>query len=108
MRAPAEAARYGTSVAQSEALLPLDRVPTPNCHTINALAAFLGVPPGKTAKALMYVKSSDRRFVMVIVGGDRQVSEQKLRDLVGLLEPAGPEDMSNGGRRGRVCLARGT
>ncbi len=95
--APVEVARCGQSVAPAEALLPLERVATPNCHTIKALAAFLGIPPAKTAKALMYVRSGDRRFVMVVIRGDRQVSSQKLLDLVGSLEPASPEDMGRAG-----------
>ncbi len=38
-----------------KAPLPVEKVATPNCKTIAELAAFLGVPESRTAKAVFYV-----------------------------------------------------
>jgi len=41
------------------------------------------VPPEKTAKALMFVRKTDEKFVFVVVRGDMTMSEAKLAALVG-------------------------
>jgi prolyl-tRNA synthetase len=68
--------------------LPREQVYTPGCHTIAEVAAFLGVPESRTAKAVFLV--SDDRFFFVIVRGDMDVDEDKLAQLVGVrdLRPA--------------------
>src|SRR6266508_5590775 len=49
-----ELARFAKPVGAShDSPLPLEKVLTPDCHTIEALANFLVVPKEKTAKALM-------------------------------------------------------
>ena len=45
----------------------------------------------------MFVTPSDHDFVFVVIRGDKQVSERKLRDLMGPLEPAGPREIANAG-----------
>jgi prolyl-tRNA synthetase len=77
--------------------LPLEKVPTPDCHTIEALAHFLGVPKEKTAKALMYTRPSDNRFIFVVVRGDMQLSEAKLKKLVGDARAATVEEIERSG-----------
>lgn len=62
----------------------LEKILTPECPTIESLAAFLEMPPQKTAKALMFVrKSDDQQFVFVVIRGDMTMSEAKLTALVG-------------------------
>jgi prolyl-tRNA synthetase len=75
-------ARFRKSARSDETPLPLEKVQTPECSTIDALAQYLGVPKEKTAKALMYTRS-DGKFVFVVVRGDMQASEKKLRQQVG-------------------------
>jgi prolyl-tRNA synthetase len=64
--------------------LPLEKVATPDCKTIDDLAAFLSIPTQKTAKAVFLVativqgKERTERFVFVIVRGDMEVNETKL------------------------------
>src|SRR6185503_9895890 len=58
-----ELARFAKTPLPKENELPLEKVLTPDCHTIEALANFLGVPKEKTAKALMYTRLSDNRFI---------------------------------------------
>ena len=77
--------------------LPLEKVLTPDCHTIEALANFLGVPKEKTAKALMYTRVADGKFVFVVVRGDMQLSEAKLKALVGDVRAATAEEIIRGG-----------
>lgn len=76
-------ARFAKMEGEPEPLLPMQRVPTPESNTIEALARYLEVPKAKTAKALMYTRTGDARFVLVVIRGDLQLSEHKLKDLVG-------------------------
>ncbi len=74
--------------------LPLEKISTPECHTIQALATFLGIPEAKTAKALMYTRPSDGKFVFVVVRGDMQLSEAKLKGQVGEVRAATAEEIA--------------
>ncbi len=79
--APAKKSVFSTEAPA--ALAALEKVLTPDCPTIESLAAFLGVPQQKTAKALMFMRKSDEQFVFVVVRGDMTMSEAKLGALVG-------------------------
>ncbi|MCS7206322.1 MAG: proline--tRNA ligase [Dehalococcoidia bacterium] len=57
--------------------LPLQEVHTPNIKTIDALAAYLGIPTHQTLKAVFY--HADGRIVFVVIRGDLQVNEVKLK-----------------------------
>lgn len=93
-----EFARFAKSPAgQDEPLLPLERVETPNCNTIESLANFLGIPREKTAKALMYTRVGDGRFVFVALRGDMQLSEAKLKAQVGEVRLAKEEEILSAG-----------
>jgi prolyl-tRNA synthetase len=81
-----------TVFAADEAPAPTEKVLTPDCPTIESLAAFLGLSPQKTAKALMLVRTSRTPkspdfgapdFVFVVIRGDQTLSEAKLAALVG-------------------------
>lgn len=67
----------------TEAPMLMQQVATPNASSIDALAAFLGIAREQTAKALMYTRPADGRFVFIIVRGDMQLSEAKLRQRIG-------------------------
>ncbi len=77
--------------------LPLEKIPTPDCNTIELLANFLGIPKEQTAKALMYTRVNDGKFVFVVVRGDMQVSEAKLKSQVGDIRTATGEEMASAG-----------
>jgi len=66
----------------AEDLLPVEEVATPGTTTIDSLAAFLGVPSSRTAKATFFV-TGDGRFVVAIVRGDHDVNETKLVNAIG-------------------------
>lgn len=61
---------------------PLTEVHTPGTTSIAALAAFLDVPESQTLKAVFYAAGDD--LVVVGIRGDLEVSEVKLRNLLGL------------------------
>ena len=78
-----------------EDALPLEEVHTPDATTIDALAAFLGVPTSRTAKAVFMV-TGDGRFIVAVVRGDYDLNETKLVNALkatGGLRPAQVEEI---------------
>jgi prolyl-tRNA synthetase len=55
------------------------------------------MPKEKTAKALMYTRLADNRFIFVVVRGDMQLSEEKLKKQVGDIRPATAEEIERSG-----------
>lgn len=92
-----EAAVFAKTALSGEEPLPLEKVSTPECHTIQALAAFLDIPETKTAKALMYTRPADGKLVFVVVRGDMQLSEAKLKKQVGEVRLATAEEIAASG-----------
>jgi prolyl-tRNA synthetase len=92
-----ELAQFSKKSLPKEDELPLEKVLTPECHTIEALAEFLSIPKQKTAKALMYTRSADHRFIFVVIRGDMQLSEAKLKQYVGDVRPATAEEIERAG-----------
>jgi prolyl-tRNA synthetase len=84
---------------------PLDKVPTPEVKTIEALAEFLQIPKSKTAKAVFLVASIPEgleitnRFVFAVVRGDLEVNETKLSHAVNAreLRPAREDEITAAG-----------
>ncbi|MBI1855970.1 MAG: hypothetical protein HYR93_08930, partial [Chloroflexi bacterium] len=72
-----EAARFQKIPFPAEPKLPLEKILTPECSTIESLANFLNLPKEKTAKALMFTRLLDNKFIFVVVRGDMQMSEAK-------------------------------
>lgn len=90
-----QVAHVGKPEAEPEDALPMADVETPDATTIEALAAFLGVPRSRTAKAAFFM-TGDGRFVVAIVRGDFDVEETKLGNAVkavGGLRPATIEEI---------------
>jgi prolyl-tRNA synthetase len=92
-----ELAEFKKAPFSMEDDLPIEKVLTPDCHTIEALADFLGMPKEKTAKALMYTRPGDNRFIFVVVRGDMQLSEAKLKKQVGDFRPATVDEIERSG-----------
>ena len=57
---------------------PIERVDTPGQRTIAELAAFLGIEPRQTAKAVFYL--ADDKPVLVAIRGDLDVNETKVQN----------------------------
>ena len=64
------------------------RVETPNCKSIDEVAAFLNVPEEQTIKTLLFI-ADDEPVVALLVGND-QVNDVKLKNYLAadFLEPA--------------------
>ena len=92
-----EFARFQKFPLPEEEEIPLEKILTPDCYTIEALANFLNIPKEKTAKALMYTRAADNGFVFVVVRGDMQISDAKLKQLVGDIRPATSEEIDRSG-----------
>lgn len=58
--------------------LPLEEIATTKQKTIEEVANFLGVPQEQTLKAVFYI--ADREFVFVVIRGDLEVNETKLKN----------------------------
>lgn len=92
-----ELAQFKKTAMPREAERPLEKIPTPDCNTIEALANLLNIPKEKTAKALMYLRKADNQFVFAAVRGDMQLSEAKLEKLIGGVKIADEESISKSG-----------
>ncbi|MDI9570255.1 MAG: proline--tRNA ligase [Pseudomonadota bacterium] len=76
----AEVARPEAPATQGP-LLPLQEVYTPEVRTIEEVCAFLDVVPERVVKTLIF--SADEVPVAVLVRGDEEVNEIKVRNLLG-------------------------
>jgi prolyl-tRNA synthetase len=92
-----EHAQFQKNPLPQEKELLLEKVLTPECPTIEALANFLSIPKEKTAKALMYTRVADGRFIFVVIRGDMQLSETKLKANVGNIRAATTEEIIGAG-----------
>ncbi len=79
--ADASAARFHRPAAVEEVPLPLEPVATPDTRSIAALAALLGIPEARTAKAV-FLTAGEERLIFAVVRGDREVNEAALRRLL--------------------------
>ncbi len=92
-----ELARFAKTALPQEDERPLEKILTPDCHTIEALVNFLDIPKEKTAKALMYTRVADNQFIFVVVRGDMQLSEAKLKEKIGDVRQATAEEITRAG-----------
>ena len=68
----------GSSKGEAKNLLPLEEIATPETKTIEEVADFIGVPANQTLKAVFYFAGGE--FIFVIIRGDLEVNETKLRN----------------------------
>jgi len=92
-----ELAQFKKMPFRQENQLPLKKISTPDCSTIESLANFLNIPKEKTAKALMYTRTSDNQFIFIVVRGDMALSEAKLKNVIGDIRMATAEEITNAG-----------
>ena len=71
--------------AAAEEALPLEKVETPDAHTIAMLAEYLRIPVEKTIKAVAYQTEEDV-LILAFLRGDHEVNEVKLANAVGAQE----------------------
>lgn len=77
----------------NEKPLPFEEVATPNAKTIQEVSDFLHLPSSKFVKTLIY--KIDDKFYALLLRGDWEVNETKVKKLLGALEIelATPEDV---------------
>lgn len=100
-------AKFQKKALPKDTLQPVEKVATPDCKTIEALANFLGVKQEQTAKAVFMiasVKSTEKKeyqdkFIFAIVRGDMEVNETKLANAINArsLRPATEEEIRSVG-----------
>ncbi|MEE9277672.1 MAG: proline--tRNA ligase, partial [Dehalococcoidia bacterium] len=76
-----ERAEFHRGAPASEQPQPLEEVDTPGVTTIPALAAFLDIPPAKTAKAAFFL--ADSQPIFALIRGDLEINEVKLMNTLG-------------------------
>lgn len=62
----------------------IEEIDTPEVRTVEELAVFFQTTPDRFIKTLIY--TGDGRPVMVLIRGDREVNESKLRRFLGVVE----------------------
>jgi len=92
-----ELAAFRKPVPVTEEPRPLEKVSTPDCNTIESLANFLGISKEKTAKAMLFTRAADGKFVFVVMRGDMTLSEAKLANAIGEVRLATLEEIDNSG-----------
>jgi len=65
---------------EEEHALPLEEISTPDIKKINEVADFIGIPAWRTLKTIFY--STGDEFVFVVIRGDLEINEIKLRNLL--------------------------
>jgi prolyl-tRNA synthetase len=71
-------------------MLALTRVETPGKRKVEAVCEFLNIGPAELVKTMVYI--ADGQPVAVLVRGDRDVQEVKLKNLLGVADVALAED----------------
>jgi prolyl-tRNA synthetase len=92
-----ELAHFQKTPLPAEEPLPTEKVLTPDCHTIESLAAYLNIPKEKTAKAMMFTRVPSGKFVFVVIRGDMTLSEAKLQNAIGDVKLASAEAIERSG-----------
>lgn len=67
--------------AAAEEMEAVEKVLTPDCRTIDDVAAFLGMDSTKTMKALFFM--ADETPVLIFIRGDRRLNEVKVQNYLG-------------------------
>lgn len=70
-----------TYVKTGEALKEMEKISTPNQKTIESVSEFLQLPVEKCFKSMLF--KVDEKFVVVLVRGDHEVNDIKLKNLFG-------------------------
>ncbi len=88
-----EKAEFDKTLNPAEHPAAIEKFATPGIKTIEALASAESVPESKTAKAVFY--TIDEQVYVVVIRGDYEVNETKLRNMMGGYEPrlATPEEV---------------
>lgn len=82
-RANMEAAENISDVARDAESAALEKVYTPNVHTIEDVCNFFGDETKNSCKAVVYQQNVDDKYVVLFIRGDLEVNETKLVNFLG-------------------------
>ena len=87
------AANVETAVSQvvpapAEELKAAELIDTPNVSKIDDIVNYLNIPHSKTVKAMMYRDMGNDQVYMVLMRGDYEVNETKLRNTINAVDVA--------------------
>ena len=77
-RANMEAAENISDIARDAVSAELEKVHTPDIHTIEDICKFFGDETCNSCKAVVYQKNLDDTYVVVFIRGDLEINETKL------------------------------
>jgi prolyl-tRNA synthetase len=81
--AHADWAKFAKPEAPQEMKRAIEKVATPDCKTMLALANYLGVPLENTLKAVFYA-TEEGEVIIATIRGDLDISEAKLKRALGI------------------------
>lgn len=82
--ANSEKAAVAQPAVDESAMLPLEKVETPGKRKVPAVCEHMGIQPSELVKTMVY--KTDNETVAVLVRGDREVQEVKLKNLLGVAD----------------------
>lgn len=82
-RANMEAAENISDIARDAESAALEKVYTPNVHTIEDICNFFGDETKNSCKAVVYQQNVDDKYVVLFIRGDLEVNETKLVNFLG-------------------------
>ena len=82
-RANMEAAENISDIARDAESAALEKVYTPNVHTIEDVCNFFGDETKNSCKAVVYQQNVDDKYVVLFIGGDLEGNETKLVNFLG-------------------------
>ena len=100
-----QVATFKKETLAAEAALPVEKVLTPGCKSIEELTGYLGVEKARTAKAVFLIATIPEKgelkeqFVFAVIRGDMEVNETKLANALKArsLRPATEEEIQSVG-----------
>ena len=88
-KANLEAAENIVVNKKSENSEPLNKVHTPEKHTIEEVCEFLNADAKNSCKAVVYQRNADDKYIVLFLRGDLEVNETKLTNYLGFeIHPA--------------------
>ena len=82
-RANMEAAENISDIARDAESAALEKVYTPNVHTIEDVCNFFGDETKNSCKAVVYQQNVDDKYVVLFIRGDLEVNQTKLVNFLG-------------------------
>lgn len=82
-RANMEAAENISDIARDAESAALEKVYTPNVHTIEDVCNFFGDETKNSCKAVVYQQNVDDKYVVLFIRGDLEVNETKMVNFLG-------------------------